>query len=108
MMTPLNSPARLREIAVNASGFVYCVARKGVTGRATELNAGLHDYIGRCRAATKLPLGMGFGIRSGDDVRQLRGLVDIAIVGTACLDAWEGEGRDGYLGFLRGLVKACH
>jgi tryptophan synthase alpha chain len=107
MMTPLNSPRRLQEIARGASGFIYCVARTGVTGRATTLEAGLHEYIGRCRAATPLPLGMGFGIRSGADVRQLRGLVDIAIVGTACLDVWERDGCEAYLDFLRELAGAC-
>jgi tryptophan synthase alpha chain len=108
LMTPVNSPARLQEIARGASGFVYCVARKGVTGRATELGAGLREYVSRCRAATPLPLGMGFGIRTGDDVRQLRGLVDIAIVGTACLEAWERDGRAGYGKLLQKLAQACY
>ncbi|OGT81782.1 MAG: tryptophan synthase subunit alpha [Gammaproteobacteria bacterium RIFCSPLOWO2_02_FULL_61_13] len=106
MMTPLNEPKRLKEIARDAAGFIYCVARKGVTGRATAMDAGLKDYIARCRAATKLPLGMGFGIRTPDDVRQLKGLVDLAIVGTACLDVWERDGRDGYLKFLQSLMDA--
>jgi len=106
MMTPVNKPERLEEIAREAAGFVYCVARKGVTGRATALDAGLKDYIARCRAATRLPLGMGFGIRTPDDVRQLKGMVDLAIVGTACLDVWERDGRDGYLKFLQSLMGA--
>ena len=106
MMTPVNTPERLKEIARDATGFVYCVARKGVTGRATALDAGLQDYIARCRAATALPLGMGFGIRTPDDVRQLKGLVDLAIVGTACLDVWERDGRKGYVKFLQSLVDA--
>lgn len=106
MMTPLNTPARLDAIARAATGFIYCVARKGVTGRATSLDDGLRDYVARCRAATALPLGMGFGIRSAADVRRLKGLVDLAIVGTACLDVWERDGRDAYLRFLESLVDA--
>ncbi|MBI1731259.1 MAG: tryptophan synthase subunit alpha [Gammaproteobacteria bacterium] len=107
MMTPMNSSERLKDIGRDASGFIYCVARKGVTGRATTLDAGVREYIGRCRAATTLPLGMGFGIRSREDVQQLKGLVDMAIVGSAGLEVWEREGHDGYLNFLQSLVRAC-
>lgn len=107
MMTPLNTPARLAEIARGAAGFIYCVARKGVTGRATSLDDGLRDYVARCRAVTALPLGIGFGIRNAADVRRLKGLVDLAIVGTACLDVWERDGRDAYLRFLQSLVDAA-
>lgn len=106
MMTPVNGSERLAQIARGASGFIYCVARKGVTGRATAPDAGLGDYIARCRAATDVPLGMGFGIRTPDDVRRLKGVVDLAIVGTACLDVWEQEGPGAYLEFLRSLVDA--
>lgn len=106
MMTPVNGAQRLAQIAQGASGFIYCVARKGVTGPATALDTGLKDYVARCRAATDVPLGMGFGIRTPDDVRQLKGVVDLAIVGTACLDAWETGGRDAYLRFLQSLVEA--
>lgn len=106
MMTPVNSAGRLAEIARGASGFIYCVARTGVTGKATALDTGLADYVARCRAATQVPLGMGFGIRTPDDVRRLKGVVDLAIVGTACLDVWERDGRDTYLQFLKSLVDA--
>lgn len=106
MMTPVNGVARLAEIARGASGFIYCVARKGVTGKASALNSGLKDYVARCRTATAVPLGMGFGIRTPDDVRQLKGVVDLAIVGTACLEVWERDGRDAYLRFLQSLVEA--
>lgn len=106
MMTPVNGAARLGTIASGASGFIYCVARKGVTGKATALDTGLAEYIARCRAATDVPLGMGFGIRTPEDVRRLKGLVDLAIVGTACLDVWEKDGPGAYLKFLQSLVEA--
>lgn len=104
LMTPTNSDARLREIAANAAGFVYCVARKGVTGTRTTLDQATLDYITRCRAATGLPLALGFGIRSAADIRLLSGQVDIAIVGTACLEAWEQGGAGGYSEFLHSLT----
>jgi tryptophan synthase alpha chain len=81
-MTPTSSPARLAEIGRQASGFVYCTARKSVTGRRTDFSQGVGAFLERCRAATPLPLGLG--IKTAGGVRELRGLADIAIVGTAC------------------------
>jgi tryptophan synthase alpha chain len=104
LMTPTNSPSRLAEISRQASGFVYCVARKGVTGRKTDLSQGVEALVARCRRATALPLAVGFGIKTPADVRELRGLADIAIVGTACLEAWEQRGPSGYGEFLKKLA----
>jgi tryptophan synthase alpha chain len=104
IMAPTNSPARLAEISRQASGFVYCAARLGVTGRRTDLSQSVVTFLDRCRTATSLPLGLGFGIRTAADVRGVRGLADIAIVGTAGLDAWEERGAEGYHDFLQTLV----
>lgn len=104
LMTPTNSLERLAEIGRQASGFVYCVARKGVTGKRTDLSQAVEAFLARCRKATSLPLALGFGIKIPADVRALRGLADIAIVGTACLEAWERRGPRGYREFLKGLA----
>jgi tryptophan synthase alpha chain len=104
LMTPTNSPERRAEIGRQASGFVYCVARKGVTGKKTDLAQGVEAFLAGCREATSLPLALGFGIKTPADVRALRGLADIAIVGTACLEAWEQRGVTGYRELLKGLV----
>src|SRR5439155_18925585 len=61
LMTPTNSMSRLQEIARHARGFVYCVARKGVTGKQTPLDDSLEAFMARCRRATSLPLALGFG-----------------------------------------------
>jgi tryptophan synthase alpha chain len=106
LMTPTNSPERLAEIARQASGFIYCVARKGVTGKHTDLSKGVEGFLARCRKVTDLPLALGFGIRTPEDVRALQGRADIAIVGTACLESWEKEGEKGYREFLGGIVAA--
>lgn len=104
IMSPTNTPARLAEIGREASGFVYCTARKGVTGRKTDLSEGVAVFLERCRTATSVPLGLGFGIRTAADVRGVRGLADIAIVGTAGLEAWQERGPDGYRQFLKTLA----
>ncbi|OLF09749.1 tryptophan synthase subunit alpha [Actinophytocola xinjiangensis] len=106
-MTPTNSPERLAQIGRQASGFLYCTARTGVTGRQTDLSQGVAEFLRRCREATPLPLGLGFGIRTAKDVRVAREhSADIAIVGTAGTQAWEELGVEGYRSFLKGLVDA--
>lgn len=106
LMTPTNSVPRLQEIARQARGFVYCVARKGVTGKPTHLDDGLEGFMARCRRATSLPLALGFGLRTGADLRRLHGLADIGIVGTALLAAWEQGGAEQYEALLQDLRAA--
>jgi tryptophan synthase alpha chain len=106
IMTPVNSVQRMKEIAATASGFIYCVARKGVTGRETDLDQSLREYMQRRRKVTDLPLALGFGIKKPEHVSQLKGLADIAIVGTACLEVWEQRDEDRYRKFLEDLHNA--
>jgi tryptophan synthase alpha chain len=106
LMTPTNSMPRLREIAQQARGFVYCVARRGVTGKQTPLNDTLEAFMARCRGATSLPLAVGFGLRTGADLRRLHGLADIGIVGTALLAGWEQGGAERYETLLQDLQTA--
>ena len=106
IMAPTGSDARLARIATRAAGFVYCVARKGVTGKRTDLDLGVGEFLARCRQATELPLALGFGIKTPEDVRSVKPLADIAIVGTACLEAWETQSEAGYKDFLSKLTAA--
>ena len=105
LMTPTNTAARLAEIGKNSRGFVYSVARRGVTGKRTELDQGLDGFIAQCRQATELPLALGFGLRNGDDLRLLQGKVEMAIVGSALLQRWEESGAAGYAEFLEDLSQ---
>ena len=105
LMTPTNTDERLAEIGARADGFIYAVARKGVTGSQTDLGDDLHEFIARCRQATDLPLAVGFGLRSADDLRRLHDRADIAIVGSELLNTWERDGEAGYTALLRDLIE---
>jgi len=107
LMTPTNSMERLQQVAQYARGFVYCAARKGVTGTQTHLDQSLDAFIARCREVTSLPLALGFGLRSGADLRQIRDRVDIATVGTVLLETWERGGAAQYERLLREMVTAA-
>jgi tryptophan synthase alpha chain len=102
IFSPTTSEERMRAIAARARGFVYCVARRGVTGKQTEF-AVLGDYLARCRQATRLPLAVGFGVSTRQDVAALRGQADIAVVGSETIRVIERDGVHGIEPFIRGL-----
>ena len=93
----------MKYIASFARGFVYCVARKGVTGLDTDFSGQLESYLARCRSATKLPLALGFGVKDQADVDFLKGKADIAVIGTQTIRLMEREGIGAVGEFIRGL-----
>ena len=103
--SPSTSDERMRSIASQGHGFIYCVARKGVTGSHTAFSAELDAYLARCRAATQLPLAVGFGVQDAADVDFLRGKVAIAVVGSATLRLIDEKGVGAVGGFIRGLRR---
>jgi tryptophan synthase alpha chain len=99
---PNTSDARMAEIAARARGLIYCVARKGVTGATTDF-AGLGDYLRRCRRHTQLPLALGFGVKDRKDVDAIKGLADIAVVGSETIRVIEKHGIAGVRPFIASL-----
>ncbi len=100
---PTSTDERMKLLAGHGAGFIYCVARRGVTGKKTELDKGFNDYLKRCRNATDLPLAVGFGISSYDDVKLLTGKADIAVIGTATIKLVERKGPEAVGPFIAGL-----
>ena len=103
LVTPKNSQTRIHQIAHDTSGLIYCVAREGVTGRQTQFSAMVHQYLRQVRSATSLPMAVGFGIRSSDDVQKLTGQADIAVVGTQAVKCLADHGAIGLQQFIQGL-----
>ena len=105
IFTPNSSNERLRFLSDQSDGFIYAVARKGVTGKATTFSDDLGDYLGRCRSATPLPLALGFGVKSREDVDFIRGKADIAVVGSETIRVLEREGVSGVKPFIQQLLN---
>ncbi len=101
--SPSTSDSRMRAIDEQASGFVYCVARKGVTGAQTSFSQDLEAYLARCRAGTRQPLAVGFGVRERADVDFLRGKADIAVIGSETIRLIDERGVDAVGPFIAGL-----
>jgi tryptophan synthase alpha chain len=88
LVAPTTPPERLRDIARAASGFVYLVSLKGVTGAALDADdTALRASVAALRAATDLPIAVGFGVRTGDDVARMSALADGVVVGSALVRA---------------------
>ncbi|MGI6655598.1 MAG: tryptophan synthase subunit alpha [Desulfobulbus sp.] len=101
---PTSTDERMRTVAAAGDGFIYCVARRGVTGKKTTFDAGLDAYLRRCRAATSLPLAVGFGIADREDVAQLVGKADMAVVGTATIRLVDEQGAEAVGPFIADLL----
>jgi tryptophan synthase alpha chain len=87
LVAPTTRPERLQAAVAGAEGFVYLVARLGVTGASSALAAGLAESIGRVREATRLPVAVGFGISSAEQAAAVGRLADGVVVGSALVDA---------------------
>jgi len=85
LVTPLTPPPRARRIAEVSRGFLYAVTRAGTTGPRAEPRA-LAGYLARLRALAPLPVCAGFGLRDPEQVRDLSGKCDGAVVGSALIE----------------------
>lgn len=103
LVTPKTPPDRLTYICNQARGMVYCVARTGVTGYQTLFTPEFDLYIEQCKSRTKLPIGVGFGVKTAVDVQHLIGKADVAIVCSEAVKIAIDEGSSASAKFLKGL-----
>jgi tryptophan synthase alpha chain len=87
LVAPTTPLERMREIAAHGSGFVYLISRRGVTGVRSDVPAELPETIARLRAATTLPVCVGFGISTPDQAKAVGRLADGIVVGSAIVQA---------------------
>jgi len=104
MVTPVTPAARLARLCAATQGFVYAVTMTGTTGRTAAVPGEVTRYLDAVRAAATLPVCAGFGIRSREQVEQLKGHVAGVIVGSALVEVLE-SGQDA-AAFLRSLRPA--
>jgi len=102
MVTPVTEPQRLAQLCAGSQGFVYAVTMTGTTGRNVAVPDEVLAYLDRVRASSPIPVCAGFGIRSREQVKRLRGHVDGVVVGSALVEVLErGEDPTPWLGRLR-------
>jgi len=105
LVTPVTPDDRLGMLCRASRGFVYAVTATGTTGGRVDTAEGVRRYLARVRAAARLPVLAGFGIRNPRQVRDLAGCADGVVVGSALVEELE-RGADP-AAFLRGLRDAA-
>src|SRR4029450_10317497 len=83
LVAPTTSDKRLRPMPQQASGFIYAVSRAGVTGARNEMPRDAESLVKRVRAVSDLPVAVGFGISTSEQVRQIWRFADAAVIGSA-------------------------
>lgn len=102
---------RLADIAAAGRGFLYCVSLKGVTGIRAKLSDEVSDFLKVLRSVTDLPLALGFGLSTADQVKQVKDKCDGIIMGSKILDIILGaddidEGLEELEKFCGEIIKA--
>jgi len=86
LIAPTSIPTRLPLLTSHASGYLYLVSIAGITGAKGATPETIQQYLEAIRAVTKLPVAVGFGIKTEAQVRELQGIADGIIVGSAIVE----------------------
>ncbi|MBU6418963.1 MAG: tryptophan synthase subunit alpha [Proteobacteria bacterium] len=111
LVAPTTSDERLKQVLAGSSGFVYYVSITGITGTRTASAADLARDIPRIRAATDLPIAVGFGVRTPEQAATVVAHADAAIVASVLIETLCKENAEAVLRDVRALaegVKAVH
>ncbi len=89
LASPTSTDERIERVAAASTGFLYLVSRTGVTGERQSLSAAVQPLVERARRFTRLPLAVGFGVSTPEQVRAVQAIADAAVVGSAVVHAIE-------------------
>jgi tryptophan synthase alpha chain len=101
MVTPVTPAPRLKLLCEASQGFVYAVTMTGTTGKSVAVPDDVLTYMDAVRAVSPIPVCAGFGIRSAEHVKRMKGHVDGVVVGSALVEVLER--REDPAAFLRSL-----
>jgi tryptophan synthase alpha chain len=110
LLAPTSTDARIREVGRLASGYVYYVSLKGVTGAGHLDTAGVAAMVPRIRAQVTVPVGVGFGIRDAASACAVAEVADAVVIGTRLVQILEAEPRNNVAhageAFIAGIRRA--
>lgn len=110
LLAPTSTEARMAQVGRIASGYVYYVSLKGVTGAGHLDTAAVEAMLPRIRAHVKVPVGVGFGIRDAASACAVGRSADAVVIGTRLIQIIENQPRDAVAGaaadFLRDIRQA--
>ena len=110
LLAPTSTDERMRQVAEVASGYVYYVSLKGVTGAGTLDTAAVEAMLPRIRRHVQLPVGVGFGIRDAATAQTVGRVADAVVIGSRIIQLLDDQPRDQVAptaaAFLRGIRSA--
>jgi tryptophan synthase alpha chain len=110
LLAPTSTDQRMQQVARVASGYVYYVSLKGVTGAGNLDTDAVEKMLPRIRAHVKVPVGVGFGIRDAATAKAIGKSADAVIIGTRIIQLLDGQTREQGIAavaeFLRGIRSA--
>lgn len=92
LVAPTSSPERIKQVCARGRGFVYCVSVTGVTGMRTGVSKNIDKFLESVRQATTLPMAVGFGISTPEQIQVLKDKCDGVVVGSAIVSLASKEG----------------
>jgi tryptophan synthase alpha chain len=111
LATPTTDAARLPAVLQGSSGFLYYVSVAGITGMQQAAQASIEQAVARLKAATQIPVAVGFGVRTPEQAKEIAKVADGVVVGSALVDLVGTHGtaapapiRD----LTRALAEAVH
>jgi len=94
LLAPTSTEQRMKDVGRIASGYVYYVSLKGVTGAGHLDIASVAAMLPRIKAHVKLPVGVGFGIRDAASAQAVGAVADAVVIGSALVQLLETQSRD--------------
>ncbi len=94
LLAPTSTEQRMKQVGAVASGYVYYVSLKGVTGAGHLDTAAVAEMVPRIRAHVKVPVGVGFGIRDAATARAVAQVADAVVIGSRLIQILQTQTRD--------------
>ena len=105
LLAPTSTEQRIQEVARVGSGYLYYVSLRGVTGAGHIDLADVAAQIPRIRAATQLPIGVGFGIRDAESARRVAQAADAVVIGSRVIQEIEAAGPEQAVARVKALLR---
>ena len=105
LLSPTSSPARIKLVADTARGYIYYVSLKGVTGAGNIDTDEVGSMIAKIKSQTKLPVGVGFGIRDGETAKRIARFADAVVIGSRLIQEMEAATAETAVEKVRALLK---
>jgi tryptophan synthase alpha chain len=105
LLAPTSTDQRIQQVARAASGYVYYVSLKGVTGAGHLDTAAVEEALPRIRKHVKIPVGVGFGIRDAVTAKAIGRVADAVVIGTKVIQTVEDQPREQVAGALSAFLR---